>query len=268
MEELSQLDLMFCVDLTGSMQTFLRAAQSHMVAILTSLASSNGADLRFGVCGYRDYSEHETTTQCFPLNSDLKTTQAVLQQLQAYSPEDNLDAAEAVFAGLAECLAMEWRAHAYRIVILVGDAPPHGCGATAQPYPDRWPHVDPSGFSLGDICSRMEIAGITLYSLSMSPSVIPEHDAVMIESFEQLARSTGGSHRPASTAQGAMGLFEEISGRVFGHLDLDRRVWEKFFQQAKPGAPAPSPAMMAQALGLSEQEANESTTRLKRRHLR
>ncbi len=266
MQELSQLDLVFCVDLTGSMQTFLRAAQAQMVAILSSLAATNRADLRVGVCGYRDYSEYETTTQCFPLNSDLKTTQVVLEQLQAYSPADNEDAAEAVFAGLIECLAMEWREHAYRIVVLVGDAPPHGCGASSQPYPDRWPDQDPTGYSLGQLCGKLESTRITLHTLTMSPSVIPVHDAIMVECFERLARSTGGAHRPASSAKGAMELFDEISHRVFQHLDVDRRLYEKFFQ-ATPGAPAPSVAVIADALGMSEKEAHESTSRLKLRRL-
>jgi hypothetical protein len=273
MEELSHLDLVFCVDLTGSMQTFIRAAQNHMVAILSSLASTNRADLRVGVCGYRDYSDQETTTQCFPLNSDLQTTQSVLQQLQAYSPADNEDAAEAVFAGLVECVAMEWRPRAYRIIILVGDAPPHACGANQEPYPDRWPEQDPTGLSMTQMCAQLEGNGITVFTLSMSPSVIPVHDPILLAAFDQLARSSGGIHREARSARGAMELFEEISGRVFRNLDVDRALWERFFQDSSPApsgpaAPAPSLALMAQEFGLSEEEVSGSVSRLKRRNLR
>ncbi|MBT9586389.1 VWA domain-containing protein [bacterium] len=273
MQELSHLDLVFCVDLTASMQSFIRAAQRHMVAILSSLASTNQADLRVGVCGYRDYSELETTTQCFPLNSDLQTTQSVLQQLQAYSPADNGDAAEAVFAGLLECVEMDWREHAYRIVILVGDAPPHGCGADSQPYPDRWPQQDPTGLSMTQICARVEGNGITLFTLSMSPSVIPVHDKIMLDVFDRLARSTGGIHRDACSAKGAIELFEEISRRVFRNLDVDRAMWERFFQPSlaapgKPPAAAPSLAAMALEFGMSEEEISGSVSRLKRRKLR
>ena len=269
MDELSHLDLVFCVDLTGSMEPFLLAAQRHMVAILSSLASTNQADLRVGVCGYRDYSEVETTTQCFPLNTDLQTTQSVLRQLQAFSPADNQDAAEAVFAGLLECVAMEWREHAYRIVFLVGDAPPHGCGANSEPYPDRWPNCDPTGLSMSDMCARIEGNGITLFSLSMWPSVIPIHDPVLVQSFDCLARSTGGIHREARNARAAMELLEEIGRRVFRNLDIDRALFEKFFKPSGPGQAAPAPSMvtMAAEFGMSEDEVRGSVSRLKRRKL-
>lgn len=267
MDDLSHLDLMFCVDLTGSMQPFIRQAQAHMVSILRSLTSVSRANLRVGVCGYRDFSEHEATTQSFPLSADLQETQAVLRGLQAYSPADNQDAAEAVFSGLIECLEMDWREHAYRVIILVGDAPPHGCGATAQPYPDRWPELDPTGFSVGQICAKVEGNGVTLYSLSMSPSVIPVHDAIMLEKFDLLARSTGGIHREAREAGGAMKLFEEISHKVFGHLEVDRRLFERYFAELSNGEPAPSLANMAEALGLSLEDASNSVSRLKKRKL-
>lgn len=266
MDEISHLDLMFCVDLTSSMQPFIRQAQNHMVSILSSLSSVSKAKLRVGVCGYRDFSEYEATTQSFPLSADLEETQSVLRSLQAYSPADNQDAAEAVFSGLIECAEMEWREHAYRIIILVGDAPPHGCGATAQPYPDRWPELDPTGFSIAQVCAKIEGSGITLFALSMSPSVIPVHDAIMLEKFDLLARSTGGVHREAREANGAMKLFEEISRRVFGNLEMDRRLFERYFSQGT-GEPAPSIANMAEALGLSLEDASNSVSRLKRRKL-
>ncbi len=267
MEELSHLDLMFCVDLTGSMQPFLRQAQSHMVSILGSLSSVSQASLRVGVCGYRDFSEHEPTTQAFPLTNDLKSTQTVLESLQAYSPADNQDAAEAVFSGLIECVEQDWREFAYRIIVLVGDAPPHGCGAIAQPYPDRWPELDPTGFTPEQIAAKVEGSGITLFALSMSPSVIPTHDAVMIAKFEEMSRSTGGLHFEAREAGGAMKLFEEISRRVFRHLEIDRRLFEKFFQNPKNGEPAPTLAHMAQAFGMSLEDASNSVSRLKKRKL-
>ena len=38
------------------------------------------------------------------------------------------DGPEAVTAALAEALNMEWRQHASKMVVLIGDAPPHGIG--------------------------------------------------------------------------------------------------------------------------------------------
>lgn len=269
MQALSQLDLVFCADLTASMQPFIRAAQQQMVSILKALAQTGRADLRVGICGYRDYSDFETTTQCYPLNADMETTRSVLQQLQAYSPEDNCDAAEAVFAGLVDAAEMDWREQSYRVIILVGDAPPHGCGASAEPYPDRWPKQDPTGLSLLQMGGKLEGSGITLFALTMSPSVLPVHDPIMKQSFAALAQSTGGTFHDAASARGAIELFQEICRRVFRDLDLDRQIYERYFQDS-PNRPAPSPAdyeFMAAESGFSEEDLRSSYSRLKKRKL-
>ena len=100
MKELSQLDLIFTVDLTNSMSGFLRAAQQQMVGILDSLKALGRADLRVGVSGYRDHSANHPTTEIYPFTENLGQVQESLQMLRAFSPPDNKDAAEAVLAGL------------------------------------------------------------------------------------------------------------------------------------------------------------------------
>lgn len=286
MEQLSYLDMMFCVDLTSSMTPFIQAARQHMVNILRALAATNQADLRFGISGYRDYSEEGPPCEVYPLSSDLEKTQGILNRLQARSPADNKDAAEAVFAGIVQCLNQSWRPGAYRIVLLVGDAPPHGCGADAQPFPDRWPEGDPTGLDIQSICGRTESARVTLFALSMSPSVIPVHDPVMIKAFDRLARGTGGTHRRARSGRDAMKIVEDITKKVFYHLDIDRRVYEQFFQEQPEVAqkimaasPIAQPAAartplsredlekLAQSLDLPPDAVSTSITRLQKRGL-
>lgn len=270
MEELSQLDLVFVVDLTGSMSGFLRAAQQQMVSILDSLKSLEKADLRVAISGYRDHSPHLDTTEVYPFTANLGQVQESLQLLRAYSPPDNQDAAEAVLAGLLESLSQPWRESSFKAVILVGDAPPHAVGATAEPFPDRWSQQDPTGYTLERMARELKERGILLYALSMSPSVIPVHDPVLLESFGRLAELTEGLHRDARNPQAAMQLFEELSRQVFGTLDRDRRVWEHFFKNPLPQQPSmDAPAMRAAAskLGLSMKEVSQSMSSLTLRKL-
>lgn len=256
-QDLSFLDLVFCVDLTNSMTPFIHQARQHMVNILKSLAVRKQAELRVGLAGYHDYP---TPVKVHPLTHDLKEMQTVLQGLTVFSPPENQDAAEAVFAGLLETVSFEWRPRAYRILVLVGDAPPHGCGASQEPYPDRFPQEDPTGLSLLSMAGRIEEANITLYSLAMLPSSIPVHDPITERTFEKLALSTGGSYRRVRSARDAMACVEDIGKKVFGELELDRQMWEQM--QKAPAAPM---ATVAMEMGLSLDEAARSQARLKKR---
>jgi hypothetical protein len=274
MKELSQLDLVFCVDVTSSMGPFIEAARTHMVNILSALAAPAEADLRVGLCGYRDYTDYSMPVlEKFPLTTDLEAMNEKLHSLQAISPADNSDAAEAVFAALLNSLDLGWRPHAYRVMILVGDAPPHGCGADAEPYPDRWPERDPSGCSLEEMGRHLESGRVNLYALSLTPSVIPVHDPILERCWDYLAGCTGGTHRRAASGRDAMLLVEDISRKVFGHLQFDREIFERFFAENMEllaefaAAPAPTvPAPLAQ-MNVSAEELQAVAQRLQKRQL-
>src|SRR4051812_45608770 len=148
---LAYLDVALCVDITGSMTPFIAAARTHMMRVLGALRATPNVDLRVAIVAYRDHGSLEVVEN-YPFSADPDETTQRLERLRVVSPPENTDAAEAVFSGLVACVELPWRTHAYRIVVLVGDAPPHGCGATATPYPDRYER-DPTGRSLDDMAN-------------------------------------------------------------------------------------------------------------------
>lgn len=255
-QDLSFLDLVFCVDLTRSMGPFINKARSQMVSMLRALAQHKQAELRVGIAGFRDYPDPVDT---HPLTHDLEHIQNVLQGLKVESHPDNTDACEAVFAGLLAATQLEWRPRAYRIMVLVGDAPPHGCGANQHAYPDRYTE-DPTGLTLPGMCEKIESQRITLYTLAMLPSNIPEYDGLTELTFEKLAVNTGGTYRRVLHALDAMACVEDIGRRVFGELELDRQVWLEM--QTAPSAPA---ASLGQSLRISAAEVKKSQARLEKR---
>jgi len=183
-DELLQVDLAFCVDLTTSMTGFLRAARSHVLDILAGLPDAADVGLRVAVVGYHDYGRGADPVAVHPFDRDRAATRRVLDRLRVVQNGDNTDAAEAVFAGLTAAVGgLGWRPHAARLIVLVGDAPPHACGAASPPFPDRFPDADPSGRTLYGMSGDIEAAGITLHALGMVPSVIPAHDPVTEECF-------------------------------------------------------------------------------------
>lgn len=223
---LSRIDLVFCVDLTSSMTPFIEAARGQMLRILDGVRGTPDVDLRVAIVGYRDHGTVVDVTEVHPFTGVTTETKAVLDALSVKSPPENSDAAEAVFSGLVECFGLAWREGSYRIVILVGDAPPHACGADASPFPDRFKDGDPTGLSLDDVANRLEEHGIFLHALGMVPSLTAHHDAVLERAFKRLAIGTGGAYHAARTADAAMAVVETIGTRSLKHLAIDRMLFD------------------------------------------
>lgn len=121
----SGLDMMLCIDSTGSMQPTidaLGAALGQMVDILDGLSPK----LRLGLVHYRDYGElgKPGAKVLLPFTKNVTSVQKALGDLRA---DGGGDLPEAVLGGLATALDEKngWKKDANRIVVLIGDAPPH-----------------------------------------------------------------------------------------------------------------------------------------------
>jgi hypothetical protein len=271
MDELSQVDLAFCVDLTSSMTPFIEAARAHMRDILNGLTAGAQADLRVALVGYRDHGTRTKLVEVYPFQPGADEVRKVLDRLKVVSPPENTDAAEAVFVGLTACLGeLQWRPGAVKVALLVGDAPPHGCGANGGPCPDRYPRGEPSGQTLLSTSSAVEAAGVALHALGMLPSVAPMYDAVTEKSFGWLAATTGGSYRQARSSQDALAVVEVIGRRVFGEMDFDRRLWARLAASGAPALPAAERVEellpeLQQTLGATPYQIHAGVERLRRR---
>jgi hypothetical protein len=261
------------VDLTSSMTPFLEAARGHMLRILGALTAGSEADLRVALVGYQDYGGRTKPVRVHPFRADPEETRRTLVKLKVGNSGANTDAAEAVFAGLTACLEqLIWRSGAVKVLLLIGDAPPHGCGANGSSFPDRYPDGDPSGQTLLGMSAAVEAAGVTLHALGMLPSVIPQHDPVTERCFEFLASTTGGTYRRAQSARDALAVVEAVGKHVFGEMDFDRRVWGQLAAAGPEGRPAAGVdermPELQQALGASPCEIHAAVERLRKRGLR
>jgi hypothetical protein len=257
---LAYLDVAFCVDITSSMTPFIAAARTHMTRVLDALRAHPGVDLRVAIVTYRDHGTGNVV-DIHPFAAASSETQSRFEALTLGSPPENSDAAEAVFSGLIACDGLPWRPGAYRIIVLVGDAPPHGCGATRSPYPDRFPDLDPSGLTLDDMANRLEASGIFVHALAMIPSVHAHHDRTLEEAFQRIGIGTGGAYAAANRGDSAIAVVEAISNRWLVHLDFDRRL------HALAPAPQPDADELAKQLGATAPEVHAGLMRLRQRRL-
>jgi hypothetical protein len=212
MDSLSRLDLVFCVDLTSSMAPFIQAAREQMTSILDALRASLGDGLRVAIVGYRDHCD-KNTCETYSFVSDPRAVKSTLDGLKVNGGGDY---PEAVFTGLLRCIELPWRAGAYRVVVLVGDAPPHGCGAQGDSHPKR----DPSGFELDEMANMFEECGIFLHALAT------RSESVLERTFRRLSITSGGTFHLATGrgGRGPMDIVETIGQRFLSEIAFDRQL--------------------------------------------
>lgn len=120
-----EIEVVFCLDTTGSMGGLIAAAKDKIWAIANTLAQATPTPvIRFGLVGYRDRGD-EYVTRRLDLTTDLD---AVYSELYGYSATGGGDSPESVNQALFEAVndfAWSDEKHVYRVVYLVGDAPPH-----------------------------------------------------------------------------------------------------------------------------------------------
>lgn len=120
-----EIEVVFCLDTTGSMSGLIAAAKDKIWAIANTLAQAEPTPvIRFGLMGYRDRGDQYVTRR-LDLTTDLDT---VYSELFGYEAGGGGDGPESVNQALFESVndfAWSDAGHVYRVIYLVGDAPPH-----------------------------------------------------------------------------------------------------------------------------------------------
>src|SRR3954463_14005835 len=125
-----QVEVVFCLDTTGSMGGLIEGAKQKIWAISNQIANGKPTPLlKVGLVAYRDKGD-AYVTKVFDLSDDLDAVHATLKGFRA---EGGGDAPESVNQALADAVdKIKWGTDksTLRLIFLVGDAPPH------MDYPD------------------------------------------------------------------------------------------------------------------------------------
>ncbi len=134
-EQAPVIEAVFVLDTTGSMGGLIQAAKDKIWSIASTMAAADPAPIiRMGLVAYRDRGD-DYVTRVVDLSPDLDAIHAELFQLQANGGGDG---PESVNQALHEALhQISWgqEAQTYRVIFLVGDAPPHMDYADDVKYP-------------------------------------------------------------------------------------------------------------------------------------
>ncbi|VDB91435.1 unnamed protein product [Peniophora sp. CBMAI 1063] len=218
--ERKMLDLVFVQDCTGSQGSYISSATKNIELICNNIYESGRLatrdDLRIGLVAYRDHppQDHTYVTKNFGFSSDISKVHRDLSTLYASGGGDG---PEAVTAGLAEALGMDWRPMASKMIVLIADAPPHGIGE----YGDGFDDGSPDGNDPLQLAREMAAQGITLFFVACEPALSSYSYAN--DFFNALTSITSGLMLPLTTADL---LAHAIVGLVLENLDMERLVRE------------------------------------------
>ncbi|BAZ37951.1 hypothetical protein NIES4101_38770 [Calothrix sp. NIES-4101] len=221
---LNHVDLCFVVDTTGSMGTFIQAAQRQLLNTISLLSADKSIDLQIGLVEYRDHPPQDQTfiTRVYPLTTDMQAMQSVINKLRA---DGGGDAPEAVYDGIHDaCKQMRWRKHSCRFILLVGDAPPHGFAKWLKDVKpnlkihssgDTWANGCPSGLNVQAVTALAETYRVTIHTLCMVGDLLTK------EAFTVLAQATGGECATASNASEVISKITAVLKDEFFNLEFD-----------------------------------------------
>ena len=263
-ELLGQVDVAFVVDTTGSMDPFIDQARERMRTIAQEVAQRGQLDMRYAVVEYRDHPPQDSS---FAVRvHDFSGGTGLQEALEGLTAKGGGDGPECVLDGLSAAAALAWRENAERLCFLVGDAPPHGMGGAG----DAWPDGCPCGRTIESVAVELLGARVELTAIALTSH------ATLVASFERIARRTEGQYVNAGLAAPRKGTAESPLASASAAVESTRVVMEgsrlkveraRAYMKTMVTIVNPTPGKVATALGISEDEAEETSAYLEKRGL-
>jgi Mg-chelatase subunit ChlD len=218
-ERLGQLDIVFAVDNTGSMGPYINNAKQKILEIIRTIQREELCHrLRIGLVSYRDHPPQEKTyvTKKYELTSE---TQRIEKNIMAMNADGGGDGPEAVADALEIANRMEFLLDSAKIVVLIGDAPPHG----VEPN-DTWSDGCPEGIKWEEEIEKAFDKGIIVHTVGCFPEISSYQNA--IETFEKIAEGTKGRFIPLKEADLLVKVITGIAVEEIDKLAIQKSILE------------------------------------------
>jgi Mg-chelatase subunit ChlD len=191
------LDIIFCIDVTGSMDDDIDSVKAAAASIVDTIAAKND-DYRVAIVAYRDWDDTEgyAMFEDYAFSTDKAT---IIANINSLSVGGGDDVPEAVFEALMRAIDSTsvggWRNNVNKQIILMGDAPPHN--------PSR------DGLTPVIVAQAAEEADpVVIQAVVVGNDGIYDPEAV--EAFRELASLTGGNFFEAEDASRVPEVLQEI----------------------------------------------------------
>ncbi|EDR25974.1 hypothetical protein, conserved, partial [Entamoeba dispar SAW760] len=161
---MSELDLVFLCDTTGSMGSYLRAAQESIEKIISTIIQSEKCDVRFALVEYRDHPPQDNSF-AFRLTDFTDSMKAIKEAVNRMNAKGGGDEPESVCCGMHCASNLKYRESAAKVIVWIGDAPPHGFIREG----DGFPKGCPCGYDLLKEVRECMKKDIVIYCVGAEP---------------------------------------------------------------------------------------------------
>lgn len=215
------LEVAICIDSTGSMQPTIDASRDAVDDII-SILRGVAPEFRLGLVHYKDFGDMGKVPAevLEPLS---KRPEAIEKRLSKLSAGGGGDAPERVEVGLEVALSreMKWKRSTNKLIVLIGDAPPHGGSpskSAVQLVKDAFEKpfgLDPTDIAPTERTGRSRTNKVVRSFVTAAIAVGAEQIAPQTEqSFRRIANAGGGAYASLLTGQDA----EEASREIARHI--------------------------------------------------
>jgi len=130
-----RVEVVFVLDTTGSMGGLISTAKEKIWSIASTLAQAEQAsEISMGLVAYRDRGD-AYVTRVVDLDKDLDSMYAKLMDFAADGGGDGPEAVNEALAAAVHDISWSQDRNTYKVVFLVGDAPPHMDYQDGEKYP-------------------------------------------------------------------------------------------------------------------------------------
>jgi Mg-chelatase subunit ChlD len=197
------LDVVFSFDTTGSMYKYLELVASHIAQLMATITETIEG-VQFGLVAYGDHCDEKQTylTKVLPLTNDQERFEQFISTIEKTHGGDE---PEAVEDALYEVNDLYWRFNSNRVLILIGDAPPHGV-------------IDAKSVCTHRIDYELEThalasKGVRIYTVQCGGQ------EATTKVFAWMAKQTGGIHVTLENAEDLVDLMIGVCMREAGVLE-------------------------------------------------
>jgi len=189
-----KIEVVFALDTTGSMGGLIQAAKDNIWSIATTMASAQSApEISIGLVAYRDRGD-AYVTRVVDLSSDLDSVYATLMDFEAAGGGDGPESVNAALYDSIHSISWSQDPDTYKVVFLVGDAPPH------MDYPNELKYP-----------ATLEVAaarGIVVNSIQCGEY------AETTRPWQQIAQLAGGRFFQVDQSGGAVAIATPFDDRI------------------------------------------------------
>ena len=158
-----ELDIMFLVDCTGSMQTYINQVKNELNSIIDYILKNNPyVNIKISFVGFRDYKD-SNRFEIFDFSNDIDALKTFISKIVAIGGGD---LPEDLTGGLEKGLSMSWREKSAKYCLIITDAPCHGAKFFYPlAFDDDFRGGDPEGKNPLNFIEEFGKKDITLYAL-------------------------------------------------------------------------------------------------------